>query len=797
MKKCHSIIDADSQVTSPWWTEGILTELSERTRELVEARALRFGHGIFDEFHHAFYVILRNLPQTIQNRIREDILRQCQDHLGGRPDIVLFPGDSTICYLMREGGLLQADASVQVQLSQVLRAYGNHRVRCELSGAQRAILSQARPLRVLFVDDSMSSGRTESLAMEEYLYRRSGGQSAEVKARVKDDKWLTYVILERGVRRSKRPPFRNALRLPRSALLTLMGKHQLRSYCSIGPTSVVDHKCPFTAAGKTLSAATEWTEWARTDLVDHLARVARCAREVPIESRAAREAFLSPGATCKLLQLCGVEMPWSALAALNSDPADTSQLTASALYVALYHDDISAYLSERQIHILFRRFAGCVKDGTEESTTLLLALAMLPPSLCLALMPPVAERLVRTDSPSTLAAAVAISLVAHEIATQGILAEAPDGPCRTAIAKSLAKCRAEALQSVRHILDDFASSEMAPHREASLSALTNVSVLQVGPDAEPLLITARKLESLAGEGPHDEMHLPRTIEKVSIHTLDSVSRNILAAIACAESLSERLNLNMKSTLSKYRDEFQNLAVQVSTGQGGATSDALTAFRNKCKEFLKYLWHDSVLGTMFWRPGKLMRLLRGAVAAQVTEYRERGMPPLLAESIFHVCDIDDAMRSVEFFGTELGSMRAHVENMLRNPIQHTFGLQRQPAPQQYAVAFQKLAEVTLEGPFVHIYCRLNKDVGAFSLVFADRGTVVAPGRVGLPGSGTGWMKVWLQNNGGDFECRYCPNGLADLSLVADGIVPDRDITRAVHPELMTNIFITRFGVVWEE
>jgi hypothetical protein len=258
----YYVVDADSQFVQKSAALPDEWFVDERVAALVDAGYLLFGHRTFGQFHHVFAVRLRGMKTgRILREIADDAAGACKRCLGGMPSLILFPGDSTAGFILEDlvnvvSGFPGPES--HVLLSPAFRGYGTGGLRMELSAANRRVLASPEPLRILFFDDSISTGNTQRRALDAFLSQRSKNKPPQTK-----DSWLTYAVVRRRAR--LRPgdsviTARDAMAMRRELEKAFICDAQ---FCSIGPEASTAVSCPFVPAAQRMRAVAEWAKTCR------------------------------------------------------------------------------------------------------------------------------------------------------------------------------------------------------------------------------------------------------------------------------------------------------------------------------------------------------------------------------------------------------------------------------------------------------------------------------------------------------------------------------------------------------
>ena len=137
-------------------------------------RKIAFGHWEAGPRHNACVVLLRDLDPDTNREIAAHLHGEWRLRgLPGQPELIVFPAESTVFHLAKA---LQTafDATTRIPTVVAAPAFRNGldmEMRLESSADVQIVLGKEN-LRVLFVDDSATSGRTELLCMNALLSER-------------------------------------------------------------------------------------------------------------------------------------------------------------------------------------------------------------------------------------------------------------------------------------------------------------------------------------------------------------------------------------------------------------------------------------------------------------------------------------------------------------------------------------------------------------------------------------------------------------------------------------------------
>jgi hypoxanthine-guanine phosphoribosyltransferase len=522
------IVDANSQFTEP--VSGKLKRLDGRALALLERNGLLFAHRVFGRHHHTFPILVRTLLERgLAVDVINDIGRCINEHFPSNDFVVLYPGESTISYILRQNEeILPPDRCVA--LVPTFSSYGMRRLRVDRS--RRAQDSESSR-HVLFVDDSLSSGMTERLAL----------QAWQEETKLAPTTWVTYVIVRRGA--SMNEPEVRVDRL-RSAGDTHPRVYAQRHYCAIGPRSFSVGECPFCMGLERLKAASRLATPIHNRASIVLKDLVDSFKAMPVEGHDVRS-LLEVADAAEFLTLATNPMWESAFHLDRGRPVATS---GHALFVAFFAGDLSAYVSTDSITTLLADFAkGIAPDDSEASRHLLAALAVLPLNYSRPLVASVVRSLMRSANTATALAAIVLAIAQTDtLLTQfEIAGMSPDAREHRS---------GKLLQALEEVVIEVANEKPSIAPAARVMQLEMHAMASSG--TADIVHLARTLSALFYDGAHTTLLLPQ-LDRLTPESISLVRQQLLNALTHLESFAAVSDVHIHRALADTRVRLQAAA----------------------------------------------------------------------------------------------------------------------------------------------------------------------------------------------------------------------------------------------
>lgn len=777
------LIEADSQVTTPYPDLPNTWLLDSVTEKLIQCDHLRFAHGTFGNYHHTFFLRLRDIDDDCREEITSHLIQTYKDFFKREPDLILCPSDSTGFDILENNNEIPNDS--YVMLGKFRQEYDNYELRLELSIQHRKKLKEQKKLNILFFDDSKSSGKTEHKALKALL-------RVIKKYGKKEINWLSYVVLRRGERMNASSQSQSRKSKIQHDLheIVCLNVH----YCAIGPESRTERRCPFEEAVRRLSIVRNIARYGRGDFVELINKISRCIEEQPID-RTDFQSIVTQEITRNLLHLCNLNMPGACTRITSNLGSKLSkdQAAASVLFTSLYFADIMNFMCIGDVTEVFRRFAQDVNEDEQESSiVLLMALSLLPGSATERMYYKLLRVLIKANSPNTASAVLAIMLAGHDYISERfrelpLHAQNYDDLMNAIIVKNpIIHRRRRLVADVKKNLnlDIFNSDEdMYADRICEL-VQTDFNAFSSQNDTEHVVKIAGKLAAMAYDGGH-KFFLLRRIENSTLETLPSVLRDIKITIKLARRLSELLNVNITSALSNYEKELDEISTHI-------TDNRIDEFIEAAMDFHSYIWKSGPFIPFFYFPKRLLNFIQLGRDKIKDMFSACNMP----QGLFKILKPSEKISMWHYLAPDTPSMAEHIDNVLNNSLQHFYGPNIKENSNINKQFFENLSKegYGFDSPLMYIYMRVDLEKDAFFLEFANRAAKPKLEKLFYPSGCLGSSKIRFQAFGGDITYKYSNEGLLQ-SWLSDVEQSDKDTI--VDPRAYKNIFIARMPLIWKD
>lgn len=617
------IVDANSQFTGQ--VTSSVVPLAQRTRALLESGSLVLSHRIFGRNHHTFPILVRVLlERDVANDVIKDLRRRVRAELGELPFVVLYPGESTISYLLRQNeDLFPPDRRIALVPS--FSGYGKRRLRLDLNPGSNRLRTERR---VLFVDDSLSSGQTERQAREAWTIATGSAPES----------WLTYVIVRRGTY-SEPQGTRRAAR-PAEPVMG-PGKYRVHEYCAIGPRAFSAGDCPFCVGLERVKSASRRTQPLHNRAADLLKEVVDLCKATPVEGRGAAS-LLPPDEAARFLMLATNPLWVSAYHLAHDQRAPSA---GTALFVAFFAGDLSAYLSTQAIAGILADYSRTLPpDDTMASRRFIAALAVLPFDYSDAVVEPIVRNLLIGSNTTTAMATIALAMaqtdtLLSQFETAGMSSPERDQRARKLLARlepCLRGAGAEnpAIQPAVRVMELEVRAMSAPSGTAGIVQL------------------ARTLSALFYEGSHATLLLPQ-LDTLHPASLLEVRQQLINALDHLQSFAAVSDVFTPNVLADARERLE----------AAAASGNCEAFAEEARGVLRH-W-TRLRGHYFHSVRNLReQALRGL---EIAASMYAGVPG--SYNWFDVEMPADALDGWHVLGPDARHLRDHFTNLFTNTIKH--------------------------------------------------------------------------------------------------------------------------------
>jgi hypothetical protein len=623
------IVDANSQFTET--INGRLEPLPERATALIKAEGLSLSHRVFGRNHHIVPILIRALvDREILTRILVDLRAHIQDAFGSEPFVILYPSESTISYVIRRNdeNLLPPDRCVA--LLPAFSRYGRRHLVPD--HRDKTLLSIPR---ILFLDDSISSGTTEQLAQEAWqaaLYQPPRGRRHNT-----DLKWLTYAIVRRGVFLDVRQGGSDG-----SDVVRPWGQHLVRHYCAVGPRPFSPGDCPLCAGLERAKTAYRLAEPLQNRASGLLKVLIDTLRPAPVEGHT-RTLILDPPSAAEFLELASNPMTEAAhhLTEIRS-PASSAVL----LFTAFHAADLCAYLSLSSIANVVSDYASAIpEDDSTEATHLLVAMSVLPLNIARAVVDPVTTALLANGHIATASAVIALVLAQ----TNSLLAQFE-------VAGMKKEQRLERLDHLLKLLTGTvtkASLFGTPVAQAASRVLqVEINAMSSPYGSSGSLQLARTLSALFYDGAHATLLLPQ-LESLSADSLPFVQRQMFSAISTLESFAAMTDVFAPTILNEPRKRMADATV----------AGDCDRFREEARTVFKY-W-EQLKNRHFHSVRQVHEQAVFGLTAALNQYNKLRGTYLW----FEVVPPPESIMGWLLLGPEAEHIQGHFKNLFTNTLDH--------------------------------------------------------------------------------------------------------------------------------
>jgi hypothetical protein len=784
------VVDSDTQTISEVkrLSFDAWRSRSQRLTGMLAKGDLVVAHGVFGERHHTLYTRLSRASDDLRFDLVTDIAQNCDKFFDGAPDVVLYPSDSTIVYLLRERRRIGGEQ--YIPLASQRAGQGAPKLMLEADG-EFSGMGRDTSLKVLFLDDSRSSGDTERAALDAYLAQRSrmlrlGGKTGVT------DRWLSYVVLNRqGVGDPNKGTTARPIRSG-SASLTFAPRHYVQS----GVLAMDTRSCPFEDAENALRHALEWLRYARPALRERLKSTHRWVGGSSIEESEECPA-LSPEVAEWFAFLSDHERP-SGLLVATEGTSDANRLAAACLFLAVHGGEAAAYLSDKEFSTPFLHAADIVaSDDAELATVLCIAIWLLPPSVTSEFVTDLAVRLWRRDLGETAGCILAAFFgrfdkaveMARKTATEfdDFNTEEPSDNRRPA---AMATLRQKHWQELWSAVQQEGAT--LPPSGTTAVARCDLLVFRDGAAEHDAVTTARQLGALGVAARLDHLSFLRC--RLAQGKVEEVHPLVKTASRCATSLLRLLGLDAPQSQRAREHMLDDLVGDLDTCETEQRRQEVAAeYRKTAIEYCEYIHQEGPLNRHFTMGKVLFNMLCTAVSdthgALVETGRTDGLINLLIANDVVPQDVCRQMLLLP----DATSMQDILANLVRNPFDHLLDDSTSVEPvQAYRLVLDQLAR-TVDPPFIRTHIHFDGNANSVSLVVMDKGKKVRRPNLFNPRHNLGNARFLLEVFGG--RLRY-----SDLAQDHDGEYAGLDAVRSTigaHAyRAFVNAFILELPVVWE-
>lgn len=799
--KEYKLIDADSQVTisysdkilsflNSWMSKNHDDELvkEKRLEALIENEVLRFSHGIYGNLHHIFFVLLKKYKQNIFKDITDDI-KSLVNRESKIPDFILYPGESTISYIVENSGddllcdLKKLFAREKlIVLGPSKRSYGNFELQMEISGKQRDVLMEKRGIRVLFIDDSLNSGRTVAKAREAFCEFRKKYFSEKAQ-----DEWMVYVVLRRGKRIA---PVRNGEDLKISFPYDVSEGDFIKSYCDIGPQTMTVETCPFVSAQRHLVKVCRLLTNFRSKVTEIVERLYDLIDGVNIESIKMNKRLLGRESLILLLNLYELDIPFAYLRISNTQELNVKQLDASLMYIALNYSDIMTYLSHEKLFEIAQKYVDHFFDDDQKRYIVLLTvLLILPCSVSFEIVQRILEKLSVNKNPNTIIAMLAIVFSKFDSIIQENVREFSqihklENSSMGYSKNFLHSQRIYLIECINKILLKLKKNENEDIKDFAWLISASFRIISAAPQTEDIVVAAKKYISLIYENYNHPSFLHKRVAELSKENGYNVIRTLKNAIQLTKNFYEQLYIKPEEQIL----EFELYLNTLNEGQLRLSGETYQNFKKKTTIWLEFQTSFSKIRPFFYSPLRLFDLIKSCHSHLLYDYSIYELP----NSIYYLLPkIENKIRKWNCLAPNREILKDLFLNLFYNPIKYYNG--KNSESNNIEDQIRNLRQKS--SPLVVCFFYIDYESDSLVIAFANRSKKIMDERnVFFPSCGLGNSKLRFNYFGGDIEILSTEDGLNEFSIKKHVPVQLKDAIKV--PEDYKNIFITKLPLIWE-
>lgn len=746
----YQVIDADSQFTTrlkyfpkPWIPEQPVLRIFAQSN-----RGPR--HSVFGEYHNLFPLAAAQL----NDEQTSTVLKQIEQLLDPEPpDIIAYPNDSTIFALLPRVLAKWGGSPISLGLSPAFRRQTDYQLRAEIN-TKSQLPMRSGTLRVLFLDDSFTSGRTEEKAVEAVLdlLGRIGRQRNLVD-------WYTYVLVDRTDRGVEVELPRK--RQPRNRRERVDMKSR-RAHLCLGPRSAHPGECPLCAAGARLAHAAEWAVGARAEIRDCLSSAQNFFQQLQLDARKLPPEQLQPEATQALLFLCSQPLAGACFHISEKQFETWWDIVAAILYATINWADSCAYLPRKRLPELFRALLAMSAVNDQECARIIsIAAAFLPPSIQVDLLHTLLPDLVTHGRLTGGGALIALA----QSGLHNLESEFADDR----VAKRLKTLRAAETTAIRKTLSELGRDpSLLPRCEV---LRFDISALHEIPNTASHLWCVRMLTAVLHEGKHASFLM---------HELTRVA-------------NPRLN-ELKSNLAQCRMLFRfflqdiapTMAAELDPMLAGIeAADNIEALRPLGLEFIQRFWTNYIEKEFVTDALRIEDLLKTAQFETAVALEDAG----LDQPYLEVVPTATSLSRWKAFAPHWEILKGHFSNLFLNAAKH-FYLQQPTDLGLHFAALRRDLAFTDGGILSTARFVVLPENGFAYIIFSDRAASAEGKNLFGWYSGLSSAHAMLQLKGGDV--RYFSSAEVACGLPGDW-APLTGTLAKIQP-VFVNHFVTRLPLL---
>lgn len=713
------LVDADSQFIARASVSQQHGELPERTANLVARRKIAFGHWEAGSRHNACVVLLRDLDPDTNREIADYVNAEWRVRgLPGQPDLIVFPAESTVFHLAKA---LQTAFDAKVKIPTVMAAPAFHigldvEMRLEPSDEVHAVLSTDK-IRVLFVDDSATSGRTELLCMNALLSERA----KLLKARGKRERgltWCSYVIAERSVSGDGGHPME-------TILAARVQKYVRMFFTRFAIASVPEGQCPLCVAAARMQRSYKWAAGSRQAIRSLIYAASGLLRVRSIEASTIGEPIILPEDERELLRLLSMPFECAALDLIDSPFPERSDV-GRMLFFALRYMDLRSYIrSEIGAALIVAACEAAVSDRIRQ-VSFILALAILPASVQGEILKDLLAIATGLGAINFAGAMSATVFAAHYDALEPLSSTDSlrvGGDLRD---RQQEKLFIECMTAIDE------TSVAAEFGDAAGVISSDMRLLYAPPRMQDTLWLARRLSHLLSRGRHASF-LARQIEDPAQTDASVIRDSVYHALTLFRALCGQLGIE-DTAIVRLLDRLQQIEKHDKNGIRAIGFDLID------RE-----WENGIVAQFFHSPHQIANILR---RCRNRIYASRAESPLPINAI-RLIDADESISGWFGFGPKPGILESHFDNLFENAFK--FYARSTNATQKLSrIRYNPNLDKSASVPIVEMGFFACETRERLFVYCADRGRHAAEAELFASVRGLTNARAHLQNFSGDIE-----------------------------------------------
>jgi hypothetical protein len=751
--KTYQVVDGDSQFTGPmhffpkpWVPDEPILALFQQGKKGPR-------HSIFGEHHNVYPLAAGQLNAEQVAKVLEDLERVLQKE---QPHIIAFPNDSTIHSLVPRVFDKLGGKPMLLSLNPAFRRQSDCQLRAELNVKQTLPVATGT-VRVLFLDDSYTSGRTEEKAIDAVLdvLRRMHRTGSLVD-------WYSYVLVDRTNQGPQvELPRKRSPRHKRERVELKLRK----AYVCLGPRSAHRGDCPLCAAGERMTNAIGWSVGTRAEIRTALDQAQALFTTVQLDTHALPEELIAPEINQALLFLFSQNLPTACFHITEKKFEKPADMAAALLFLAFNWADSCAFLPQDKLASVFQLVVREPSLNDAACAHLVsIATAFLPSSIQCEILQALLPDLVREGRLASGGALIALTLSG----LSELQLEYPKS-VRNIDQPLFARIFASVVHELGEQLDRLgATAELFPHCEV---LKFDLATLKERPKTSSHLWCVRMLTAVLHEGKHASF-LMHELTAVTNPRLPELKSNVAQCVTL-------FRLFLKDIAPKMAVDLEPLSAEVE-----AAPD-IESLRPIALGLIQRFWSNYIEKEYVMDAQRIENLLKQA------RHRVRSDMEDL-EVDFELFEIQPAPKDIwrwKSFAPHWEILQGHFENMFGNAIKY-FNQQRPTDIAAHCRSLLKDPTFNCGHSVIYVTHIVASETGFYYILFSDR-AASAEGK-NLLGwySGLSSARALLQLKGGDLM--YFSAADVARGLPAEW-APLEPVIRVL-PARYVNHFVTRLPLL---